>query len=485
MKRVIALLLILMCVIGAAGCQKTPESPIVVGKDYEKMIEQAVSGEKTDDSATQQTGEKADASVAQQIGAIERYSIEEPLKSASGDLEVHIDAEVVVPSVSALTTAKVNRYAFTEKECAQYISALFGGQKTYSGEVLISKEGMQEQLLEFKKQFAMETDEEKKAQIQGSIEKYEMVLGTMPEGEGLVETPVEFSKLDTGNVDTIFLVSDGSDGIYRSVQVRNDHELKSYGLIYEATQGTHPYMVEMWSASTTAGIKHGTAEYGDPNALPDPNKSEAEAIAEADDMLSQMGITDFSCKDADVIFGNINGKVQKAYQLSYTRKIGDVAFNYTSGNSAAFGSGEQVDDGKGGYVSVWNDEKMTFFIADYGILRFEWVNPYGVMNVVTENTAMKDFESIMEVFKKMIMVVNADVPEGIMNKIEISRIELGLMRVLEPNSLDTGVVVPVWDFYGTLHVDSDGEKWTWIDLNEPFLTINAIDGSIIDRIAGY
>ena len=43
MKKIIAILLITVMAIGAAACQKTPESPIVVGKDNNRMIEQAVS----------------------------------------------------------------------------------------------------------------------------------------------------------------------------------------------------------------------------------------------------------------------------------------------------------------------------------------------------------------------------------------------------------------------------------------------------------
>ena len=41
MKKIIAILLITVMAFGAAACQKTPESPIVVGKDNNRMIEQA------------------------------------------------------------------------------------------------------------------------------------------------------------------------------------------------------------------------------------------------------------------------------------------------------------------------------------------------------------------------------------------------------------------------------------------------------------
>lgn len=41
MKKVIAILLIAVMALGTAACQKTPESPIVVGKNNEKLIEKA------------------------------------------------------------------------------------------------------------------------------------------------------------------------------------------------------------------------------------------------------------------------------------------------------------------------------------------------------------------------------------------------------------------------------------------------------------
>ena len=51
MKKVIAILLIAVMALGTAACQKTPESPIVVGKNNEKLIEKAVTSRDTPFSA--------------------------------------------------------------------------------------------------------------------------------------------------------------------------------------------------------------------------------------------------------------------------------------------------------------------------------------------------------------------------------------------------------------------------------------------------
>ncbi len=68
--------------------------------------------------------------------------------------------------------------------------------------------------------------------------------------------------------------------------------------------------------------------------------------------------------------------------------------------------------------------------------------------------------------------------------IQISRVRLNLMRIKAKNNATSGLLVPVWDFYGT-QVFGDGEVHV-VPLEETIvLTINAIDGSMIDRELGY
>ena len=97
-KKVMGICLALaLAVTALAGCQKTPDNPIVIGKDHEQMMEQAQLGQPTDDP------------IAEQIGAMEQYTLDSPLKNAVGNLEVSVDAAVVVPNSSKMTTAKVDR----------------------------------------------------------------------------------------------------------------------------------------------------------------------------------------------------------------------------------------------------------------------------------------------------------------------------------------------------------------------------------------
>ena len=86
--------------------------------------------------------------------------------------------------------------------------------------------------------------------------------------------------------------------------------------------------------------------------------------------------------------------------------------------------------------------------------------------------------------------------EDIINRtIVIDNVELGLMRIIQSNSSEY-LLVPVWNFFGYIvyeykensdssYVLDDENKVMFDGYRHSYLTINAIDGSIIDRSIGY
>lgn len=467
MKKVIAILLITVMALGAVACQKTPESPIVVGKDNEKLIEKAVTSRDTPFSAPS------------------RYSADEPLTNPQGSLTVNVDAAVIVPKSEGLSTARVGKHIFTEAECQAYVAALFKGEATYSGDILETKAYYQQTILDWQRQLTSETDEQNRQEIQSSIEKFQMAMESLPEGEGLVETPAEF--FDTLNgVPTIFLVSDGNDGKYRKIFIENNSSTNQYRLIYSIGQNDYAKIGNLWNVAVRSDIKRGTDEYGSPDLLPAPSIEQNQAVNAANELLSLMGVSDYSYKTSSLVFGSINGTVQKAYRLSYSRVLGNNSFTLTS---APAGGGGAIDDGKGGYIEGWEYESMTFLVNNDGIVSMEWINPYDVSEVITDNTTMMDFNKIMDIFNKMIVVTNAYLSDDMSKTINIDRIELGLMRITDPATRSSGLVIPVWDFFGDVSIAwKDGEiSYSELD-DDPLdsvLTINAIDGTLVDRNIGY
>ena len=72
--------------------------------------------------------------------------------------------------------------------------------------------------------------------------------------------------------------------------------------------------------------------------------------------------------------------------------------------------------------------------------------------------------------------------------LNIDRIQLELQRVTEENAIEYGLVIPVWNFYGEYVSEYEWATFSSkppYDLPGALLTINAVDGSVIDPQKGY
>ena len=100
-------------------------------------------------------------------------------------------------------------------------------------------------------------------------------------------------------------------------------------------------------------------------------------------------------------------------------------------------------------------------------------------------------QRFMKTYEKMMVVTNADNMEYEKSRVyDVDRIVLGYARIYEPSTdPHTGLLVPVWDFFGSRKVEGDYDGNSYSDITDypswSFLTINAVDGSIIDRDLGY
>ena len=88
----------------------------------------------------------------------------------------------------------------------------------------------------------------------------------------------------------------------------------------------------------------------------------------------------------------------------------------------------------------------------------------------------------------MILVYHNNLNDGTRDKTyytyHITTVQLGLVNIAEENA-ETGLLVPAWTFLGYEHIESPYENDDFgTNGLQPFLTINAIDGSLIDREGG-
>lgn len=174
--------------------------------------------------------------------------------------------------------------------------------------------------------------------------------------------------------------------------------------------------------------------------------------------------------------------LQAGYIFHFTRKIDGVPVTYTD----EYGGGLEDMDST---LTPWSYERCDVIVGKDGIENVEIVNPYEVGAVQTEHVKLMDFESIAKIYEQMMEVSNADITKYEANRTyHIKRIVLGYSRIYDPTTdNDSGILVPVWDFIGGFDAKSEESESTNNGeySNQSFMTINAIDGTVIDRGLGY
>ncbi|MEN6339875.1 MAG: DUF6034 family protein, partial [Clostridiaceae bacterium] len=129
MKRTLCVLFAVLWIIPAlAACQKTPESPIVVGKNAEILIEKATAT----DSAVP-VMESADRIT----GAPQTYQVE--LANTQGNLLIHVDAEIDVPDVQTLSVARMIPREFTSEDVKKLYDTFCAGATSIGSDPVFTK----------------------------------------------------------------------------------------------------------------------------------------------------------------------------------------------------------------------------------------------------------------------------------------------------------------------------------------------------------
>jgi hypothetical protein len=166
-------------------------------------------------------------------------------------------------------------------------------------------------------------------------------------------------------------------------------------------------------------------------------------------------------------------------------------------------------------------------IDDSGIVELQWTSPDRLLDTVSSDVQTISIDEAMQTFEKQFFIHNALLSKSDVKPIDvkgeavappdnakymrdagifttesigygediktctytIDRITLGLTRIAVKDKPDEFMIVPAWDFFGTVKVDYTPESgytgFVTSDAYKSFLTINAIDGSIINRSYGY
>ena len=414
--------------------------------------------------------------------------------SSDEALYVSVDANVVVPTRNVMPVIKIKPAELSQEMADSIINALFGNNQLYYPQTFSdrTKDEIMEEILRLKKgdtDLANNDREAYDAFIAPELERLEKQYSTALDEYVPKQNDGEFEEyvFDSNNIDDInarqMLFGDHIDQISVTGIGLNGEEAFLTIQKNEYNQG----IFEFYDVQDGDIEASGTSVFlpinkVNPDSLPEISTEEAQAIAS--DLVFNMGFSDFLIsdigvglastyyfEDADYYDGD------KCYVLIYTKDYG-FPINYIANKL------NRIE-----YGLPWNYETLKIFVEDTGVRRVIYQSPSDTIDVVSESVELLPFEDIMARFKAQMLIQESYQEEFVKHEtFDIEKIQLGLGRILLYAESNEYLYVPVWDFYGEykpIYVDPNDPSNTDQELGYSYMTINAIDGSIINRSIGY
>lgn len=512
MKKTIAICLAVSLALSMAACQATPEKNIVIGKSLDNMIENATKTQAPDSST--QPGSTQGMKIAEKMDVPEVFTSE--LTDGTGKVKIHVNANIQVPDATSITVQRVERADFTQQQVDVLVQNLMHGDLFSGDDYKLSKADIQQKILDIQAEMARngETAESTPDPAGGknpvsmgrSMRQYwlgelQEELKTAP--DTTIKTPSDgkLAPMDPseGNGTKLYALAQSGSG-YESMNICNDAGSSVNYLYYTSEKNDFSRNMGYFYTQDEISKYEDRGGYFDMTSqdvaqLPDVKLTEDEAKQKAEDLIKALGVDNMVCYSADKEYGGSSERTadQTTYTnprkcvwfLRYERSVNGVPITYTPWDCMKVEEDSQS--------APWSYEDMLFAIDDSGIVGFSWHSPYKITDTVTENSNVLSFSDVADVFNTMAPVTNAwdglaeGSPDMIGVEITVDNIKFGLTRVTEQNKRDSGLLVPVWDFMGTMTqiINRNGQEKRYDDGPIPILTINAIDGTIINRSLGY
>jgi beta-lactamase regulating signal transducer with metallopeptidase domain len=452
----VAALLVVTCF--TTACRPTPAEPAVANKNQNRM-ENAISAAPLPIPSPAQAGPAK--------GAFEMITSSHWKDSVSNKYTtVTVDADILMPDVSAYPVTEVQPVVVDEafaKRIVDYFTK--DAVKVYNGSYE-SKSVYESTILRFQKNLEevkngiLPPDDDRPAKEQ------------IEELEGIIKSCKE---------DYAAYLSEGDPSSkplnYAFKKDRARPDLKD-ALVINAEMKDGTLLQFDFDRFEESGLQYSQLSFGDKYAGRDKGSGQlipmGKAAGMAEELFSGLNIGGFGLFD-DYI-DDRNGIV---FAKSY---------NGIPVNVVYAGGGPSVTE-SGAYNFVLGQEKIGVMIDDAGIAQISWETPCKAVRTVNGNVALLSTDKIKNIFRKQILYRFA---ENTTSKelVTINDVRLGYMVIPVKGDLTRLQTIPVWDFIGPFTSDPEEIKEAadrGRDFTDPrsYLTLNAIDGSVIDRGLGY
>ena len=482
MKRICCpFIALLMALSLLSACQPTPDVEPVAQKDSEALIERV---------------EVAEEDVADMAEAPESRHITHELTEVSQrtGIDITIDADVVLPETDAIPVARVQSGELDMQVMENIWRLIANGSGMLEDFPRSYYEGQARMWMEYREAGNLDkysSFEEMDAAISELLAEAatksaepvffpESPMDVMQTGEKLHDT--DMYNCHEGHV-TFFGLSD--QGTVSEVHLDTDWFVEYLRDIDDRY---------IWNSSNPLDIYLPAIERGE-FKIQLPERSIEDAQAYAEQLLADIGITDFTCVVARIapliprFFNEQQDVCPCAYELLFTRQVAGVNVTYNDVQSSGGELRDRPVDSPD-YTPIWDYEYIQLFVDDAGVLYMSYNQPHEVTEIVTESAEILSLEEAVASFERMIGYQYAAYETGQRELCDdaylcIDEIRLGVTRIAEKNTQKQGYLVPSWTFFGHYKLsdfwpDGEGHHGT-----EAILIVNALDGSIIDPDRGF
>ena len=479
-KLSIAVVCILCLAFFCSSCKSTPAKQAITGKDneaLEALLQQSAAPGESNDAAAQE----------------EQPEWEYTKEFESGS-ELLIKAPLITHNETNAPVISIREKPFVEEQCQTIMEALLPGFKVYNYEITASV--LEKEILYYKEMLhKAKTDIDYFYDEDGR----RWITFGLPDDKR-PKTDEEWAKLTVEDELTIIL----EDLEKRYLEAPDESELQAadyqFKLLPESEQlnliaSNGSQSMEVNFVNWTNGIRGSefTFSNNEPNIGDDTIISECvepatmgedtkfgEAMKFAKSFIQKVGV---DYMETEWVTAGKDSAGKDFYTFCFTRTVNGFPETHTSDylGTVAF------DPDFGKYQELWQYEYFEVTVKNDAVTSASWRNP-GEIIVENENVKIIPWEEAKEIFlKQMDRLMSPNISEedlqlGILGdnrEIYITKIELGLTKILMANS-DEYKLIPTWTFSGY-------DKGRLVNKPETagaitcFVTINAVDGSVIDR----
>jgi hypothetical protein len=490
MKKHVLICAVLVCLLLAA-CQPTPEQPVVVQKDTERLVDTVVAQSPANEPGEENTNTEAEPFRIAPVS--ERFTYD--YTGENGLVKIHADADVKTPDSGTIPMTRVKATLFSDAFAKQVFDYVYQGKQVYIQQHGPKTKAVIANELAYYQQIAnngtwAEAGMVDAQEVDEIIEQLKELYPNAPETDTTVPIPADGSL----TAETYFGIEEEKLEIDDELAFLEIHRCKAHqttSLSY--TRGNLDTMIGYEeSGDGSRAFVHWYSEYDSyrPNVADDTKAygqtySPKEAAELGLKFFRDLGIIDIAPRDiCNLYVAHPSGQTKALYLIEYVRTV--------NGNPVAFVPLTQQQWDYEETALPWHYESIRVMVDDEGLKSVSWQNPIEVTEVISDNVKVMSFEEAANIFRSMCSTVyepqatSFDWETHI--DVNVDHVELTLLRIREQNAEGkNGLYVPAWLFYGQ-EVYTFGE-YTEPDFSKPFtrvlFAINAVDGSIIDLSKGY